>query len=150
MKFLDWMLKLGEYILAASQTLLIISEFLASAALHFPTLIEYLYEGVTKIFDLKDTLLAQGAPKEQVRDTIEVARDDLIAATLEEFHGSGPQISIMFIKQIIEGIVALGKAERYGVAHFQDRDVRARDLGYLVSPDLELAKRTYPLLFGKR
>ncbi len=150
MKFLDWLSKIGEYLTILSETLRIISEFLANVALRFPDLVQFLYEGVWEIFALKDSLISAGYTEDEVSDKVNERSDELVISTQNKFHGSGSQISTQFIKQIIEGIVALGKAERYGVSSFENRDVKARDLGYLVSPDLERAKKAYPQLFGVR
>ena len=149
MKFLEWFSKIGDLLMKVSDTLLIISEFLTGVALRFPTLVDFLYDGVSEIFDLKDRLLNNGVPPDVVDEAVEKRNKELVLAAQEQFHGSGPQVSTQLIKQTVEGIVAVVKADRYGrTQEFATRDEHARNLGYLRSPDLEAAKKAYPQLFG--
>lgn len=150
MNFMNFFQKIGPWLIEVSEVLGMIARFVGEAALKFPAVVEFVFQGVLAIFAKKEELEASGASPEEVSLQVASLRDELEEQTLVEFHGSGPQVNRQFVKGLIEGVVAMVKAEKFGIKKVIAQEEKARALGYLKSPDLDAAYNAMPWLFGKR
>ena len=76
------------------------------------------------------------------------AREGLVQRGLAEFHGSGSVYSEAYIRTGIEAVFKIWQVFKQGPSHIQIQEDLARNKGYLESPDLDIAVKTYPQLFG--
>lgn len=148
--FFDFLQKIGPMIIRVSEMVAPFVEFLKDVGLKFPSLVAFLYDGVMRIFDRKDEMNQTDAHPTEVDAMIKTENEALVASALEKFHGSGPQVTTQLVRGTIEALVAVIKAERYGLGDVMAKEEKARALGYLVSPDLDRAYEAWPQLFGKR
>lgn len=146
---LDFLDDLVAYASTASIVIKAAMKALLSLVTLFPIVATFIRENVEKWFDVFDQKKAEGADDAVIETLKGVAEGDVIAKTMEEFHGSGSLISRGIIKAIIALFVRVIKAKRYG--EDIERNEKAALKGYMSSSeDVRNAERTHPAfkLFG--
>lgn len=76
--------------------------------------------------------------------TGDMAREIIVEAGLEEFHGSGPSVTAGMLRSIIDNLHMVMKTGRFGSDPYIDREALAVDKGYIKSEDLAMARKAMP------
>lgn len=129
-------------------TLATFARILAEAAERAPDLLAFVIAGVQSAWDFIAALKDSGASEEEIEATKDAARENLVTASMDKFHGSGKVFSESYVRVLVEAAFQGQKAVKLGPAAELSRDDLARAKGYLKSSDIDLAMQTYPQLFG--
>jgi len=124
------------------------ARIVADLAAQAPDLLKFILEGVQKAWDAIQAMLDGGASEEEVAAAKVDAREGLVQEGLAEFHGSGNVFSEAYIRTGIEAVFKIWQVFKLGPSNIHVQEDLARNKGYLKSPDIDHAIKTYPLLFG--
>lgn len=72
------------------------------------------------------------------------AREKIVTAGLDRFHGSGPVVTAGMLRALIENLHMIRKAVRIGKDPYIDKEALAVSKGYIKSDDLDLARKAMP------
>jgi len=124
------------------------ARIVADLAAQAPKLLEFILEGVQAAWDAIQAMIDDGAGDEEIAVAKSDAREALVQKGLAEFHGSGSAFSEAYIRTGIEAVFKIWQVFKQGPSHINVQEDLARNKGYLKSPDIDHAIKTYPQLFG--
>ena len=124
------------------------ARIIADLAAQAPKLLEFILEGVQAAWDAIQAMIDSGASDEEIAVAKADAREGLVQEGLARFHGSGSAYSEAYIRTGIEAVFKIWQVFKQGPSHIQIQEDLARNKGYLESPDLDIAVKTYPELIG--
>lgn len=148
MSILDFLSTAVQLGIKYAGTIGFFARIVADLAAQAPKLLEFILEGVQAAWEAIQAMIDSGASEEEVDQAKVNAREGLVEAGLAEFHGSGSVFSEAYIRTGIEAVFKIWQVFKLGPSHIHVQEDLARNVGYLKSPDIDHAVKTYPLLFG--